>query len=286
MPDPRSATPRTDTVLADPRLQEAAGRLGRDLVKRVVSTTLDRCRAGEVAPADVVDARRRLAACAPTALRRVVNATGVVVHTNLGRAPLSAAAVQALGVVAGTDGRRARPGDRETREARSLGDGCAGGGRARRRRRARREQRRRGACPRHLCPGGGSRDRRRAAASSSRSVTGSGSRSCWSRWVPGCARSARRTGSGWPTTPTRSARTPRSCSRCIRRTSWSRASLLGRDRGPRQPARPRGRGHRLGPARATTPGCPTSRVPLRCSAPAPTSSRRPGTSCSAARSAD
>ncbi len=102
MPDPRSATPRTDTVLADPRLQEAAGRLGRDLVKQVVSTTLDRCRAGEVAPADVVDHAVESLPALPTALRRVINATGVVVHTNLGRAPLSAAAVQALGVVAGT----------------------------------------------------------------------------------------------------------------------------------------------------------------------------------------
>jgi len=101
VPDPRRGTPRTDTVLADPRLREAAGRLGRDLVKRVVSTTLDRCRAGEVAPADVVDAAVDSLPPLPTVLRRVVNATGVVVHTNLGRAPLSAAAVQALGVVAG-----------------------------------------------------------------------------------------------------------------------------------------------------------------------------------------
>ena len=118
MPDPRSATPRTDTVLADPRLQEAAGRLGRDLVKRVVSTTLDRCRAGEVAPTDVVDHAVDSLPSLPTALRRVINATGVVVHTNLGRAPLSAAAVEALAVAAGaTDveldlvtGRRGRRG--------------------------------------------------------------------------------------------------------------------------------------------------------------------------------
>src|SRR5690625_1713906 len=34
-------------------------------------------------------------------MRRVLNATGVIVHTNLGRAPLSPAAVDALGVAAG-----------------------------------------------------------------------------------------------------------------------------------------------------------------------------------------
>nr|WP_298455873.1 L-seryl-tRNA(Sec) selenium transferase [uncultured Cellulomonas sp.] len=100
--DPRSATPRTDTVLRDPRLQDAARRLGTDLVKRVVAATLERCRAGEVAPDDVV---AQVVAGLPahaTALRRVVNATGIVIHTNLGRAPLSASAAEALGVAAGT----------------------------------------------------------------------------------------------------------------------------------------------------------------------------------------
>jgi L-seryl-tRNA(Ser) seleniumtransferase len=42
----------------------------------------------------------RLRVAAKGSLRRVVNATGVVVHTNLGRAPLSRAAIQAMGDVA------------------------------------------------------------------------------------------------------------------------------------------------------------------------------------------
>jgi L-seryl-tRNA(Ser) seleniumtransferase len=54
----------------------------------------------------------------PTSLRPVINATGVVVHTNLGRAPLSDAAREALQVAAGTNdveldlatGRRGRRG--------------------------------------------------------------------------------------------------------------------------------------------------------------------------------
>ena len=46
------------------------------------------------------DAEGRLAAASRPRLRRVVNATGVIVHTNLGRAPLPDAAMSALGDVA------------------------------------------------------------------------------------------------------------------------------------------------------------------------------------------
>jgi L-seryl-tRNA(Ser) seleniumtransferase len=100
-PDPRRGTPRTDVVLADPRLQDAAVRLGRALVKDAVTDALRRVRVGDLAADAVVDhvvAGLPPAACS---LRPVINATGVVVHTNLGRAPLSRAAVDAVVAAAG-----------------------------------------------------------------------------------------------------------------------------------------------------------------------------------------
>ncbi len=122
--DPRRRTPRTDAVLDDPRLKDALARLGRLRVKAVVTAALDEVRAGRLDPEEVVD--RVVAALPPsaTSLRSIVNATGVVVHTNLGRAPLSDAAVDAVATAAGaTDveldlgtGRRGRRG-RGTLEA-------------------------------------------------------------------------------------------------------------------------------------------------------------------------
>jgi L-seryl-tRNA(Ser) seleniumtransferase len=116
--DPRRATPRVDTVLSTSPLPEAVARLGRDLVKRVVDEVLDECRAGLLAPEDVVPHVVRRLPTTASSLRRVLNATGVVVHTNLGRAPLSPAAVEAVALAAGatdieldlTTGRRGRRG--------------------------------------------------------------------------------------------------------------------------------------------------------------------------------
>ncbi|TDD06595.1 L-seryl-tRNA(Sec) selenium transferase [Nonomuraea deserti] len=99
--DRRRLVPRTDAVLADPRLVEAGGRLGRSVVKAAVAAAQDRARRGEIGPGEVVDAAVAALPAHAASLRPVVNATGVLVHTNLGRAPLSAAAVAAMTAVAG-----------------------------------------------------------------------------------------------------------------------------------------------------------------------------------------
>ena len=99
--DPRRRTPRTDAVLADPRVADAVARLGRDLVKAVVVQALEACRTGAVSPEGVVAAVLAALPRAATTLRPVINATGVIVHTNLGRAPLSLAAVEAVRRAAG-----------------------------------------------------------------------------------------------------------------------------------------------------------------------------------------
>ena len=100
--DVRRQVPRTDVVLADPAVAAAADKLGRPRVKRAVSAAQQRVREGSLPPAGVVaDVLARLPDTV-TSLRPVLNATGVLLHTNLGRAPLSAAAIDALGAVAGT----------------------------------------------------------------------------------------------------------------------------------------------------------------------------------------
>jgi L-seryl-tRNA(Ser) seleniumtransferase len=131
--DPRRGVPRTDAVLGDPRLVAAAATLGRATVKAAVVAAQQRARSGELAPEAVADAA---VAALPTAggLRPVLNATGVVLHTNLGRAALSPAAAEAIVAASGyTDveldlgtGRRARRG-RDTLAALAAAVPDAGG---------------------------------------------------------------------------------------------------------------------------------------------------------------
>jgi L-seryl-tRNA(Ser) seleniumtransferase len=100
--DPRRRVPRTDAVLAEPPIALAVARLGRALVKEAVGAAQDRVRRGEIAPDAVVDAVLDALPDTATGLTPVLNATGVLLHTNLGRAPLSAAARRALDLAAGT----------------------------------------------------------------------------------------------------------------------------------------------------------------------------------------
>src|ERR1700723_701381 len=100
--DSRRLVPRTDLVLADPRLAEAERRLGRALVKAAVGRAQQRARDGQIAPDQVTDAAVAELPARAAGLTPVINATGVLVHTNLGRAPLSAAAVDAIVAAAGS----------------------------------------------------------------------------------------------------------------------------------------------------------------------------------------
>jgi L-seryl-tRNA(Ser) seleniumtransferase len=99
--DSRRRVPRTDAVLADPRLAAASEWLGRGIVKAAVSDAQERARAGEIAAEAVPDAAVAALPATAASLRPVVNATGVLLHTNLGRAPLSAAARAAVDQAAG-----------------------------------------------------------------------------------------------------------------------------------------------------------------------------------------
>lgn len=100
--DPRRQVPRTDTVLADPALVAAVVRLGRPQVKQAVIAAQQRVRDGSLAAAGVVTEVLASLPDTATSLRPVLNATGVLLHTNLGRAALSPAAIEALCAAAGT----------------------------------------------------------------------------------------------------------------------------------------------------------------------------------------
>jgi L-seryl-tRNA(Ser) seleniumtransferase len=99
--DPRRSVPSTDAVLADPRLAEPQRRLGRALVRSTVHAAQERIRDGASSPERLIDDVLGSLPARATSLTPVLNATGTVLHTNLGRAPLSDAARDAVLAAAG-----------------------------------------------------------------------------------------------------------------------------------------------------------------------------------------
>ena len=104
MSDARRRLPAVDALLADPEVAALLMTHPRALVVRAVRDALERARGnGGTAPPDgwgrAVAARAR--ELAMPALASVINATGVVLHTNLGRAVLARPAIDALTRVAG-----------------------------------------------------------------------------------------------------------------------------------------------------------------------------------------
>jgi len=94
-------TPSRRGIPAVERVLQALGDLPipRPVAVAVVREELARWRKAESVPGfdDVVDAiRRTLEAWRLSALQPVINGTGVVIHTNLGRAPLGPAAIEAI----------------------------------------------------------------------------------------------------------------------------------------------------------------------------------------------
>lgn len=100
--DPRRSIPRTDHLLALPEVIAAGERLNQATIKAIISEVQNAARAGEIPVAEVASAIvSSLASRSASSLTPVLNATGILVHTNLGRAPLSPAATQAITEAAG-----------------------------------------------------------------------------------------------------------------------------------------------------------------------------------------
>jgi L-seryl-tRNA(Ser) seleniumtransferase len=102
MPDGRRRLPSVDSLLRSEPGRRAVGEFGRAVVRRAIRVVLDEARkaaarGGAPPERDAILARTAaLAARMSFGLSPVINATGVILHTNLGRAPLPEAAVRAV----------------------------------------------------------------------------------------------------------------------------------------------------------------------------------------------
>jgi L-seryl-tRNA(Ser) seleniumtransferase len=96
--DWRRDLPSVDGLLREPRVAELLKTSPRALVVSAVRASLESARTRRAGPPDdwAADIAARVDDTRRTGLRPVLNATGVVLHTNLGRAPLARAAIDAV----------------------------------------------------------------------------------------------------------------------------------------------------------------------------------------------
>ena len=104
--DHRRAIPGVDRLLARPWCGLLVESRGRAWVTARLRAVLDEVRAGRLAPPATEDGfaellRREIARAETPSLRPAINATGVILHTNLGRAPLAPQARDAMARAAG-----------------------------------------------------------------------------------------------------------------------------------------------------------------------------------------
>lgn len=102
MTDRRRRLPAVHAIVAAAREAGMGGDVPAAVLTDAVREVIAAARAQQQPPADWVGAvRARLAARERPSLTRVINATGVVLHTNLGRAPLADRALAAMREAAG-----------------------------------------------------------------------------------------------------------------------------------------------------------------------------------------
>ena len=100
MTDPRRKLPSVSALLERDAIRALLEQAPRSVVVNAVRATIDDARAGSSIPRDDTEWAAAVSAALERvqrpSLRRVINATGVVLHTNLGRAPLAAVAIDAM----------------------------------------------------------------------------------------------------------------------------------------------------------------------------------------------
>jgi L-seryl-tRNA(Ser) seleniumtransferase len=101
VPDARRTLPAVNTLMSLPDVQGLVEQSSRAVVTDAVRAAVDRARSEpDSRPGDnngwLALIRDELASRELASLRAVFNATGVVLHTNLGRAPLARAAIEAI----------------------------------------------------------------------------------------------------------------------------------------------------------------------------------------------